>query len=248
MRLVVYSALGMRITPLLRLFGVFVVFSERNAAVYSKLDLFRKRVYFSAANVIVCNSAAASRNFVQYGYRPLVIENAVALPSGPRATREPRAEGRTLVIPGRIAPVKNQALVMRALPALDSIVSRVYLAGAVEDAGYLKKLEDLAITVGHRSRVEVLGFVQDMDALYAKCDLLVLPSRAEGMPNVLLEALAREVPCVASDIPSNRDVLRDDRLLFDVDDSGSLVSAVRYLTQLTPPDARKLADSAPNGT
>ncbi len=168
---------------------MFAVFSERNAAVYSRMDLLRKRAYFTSANAIVCNSLAASQNFSRYGYRPLVIENAVAPPPLVRSARAPpRAAGQIVVVPGRIAPIKNQTLVARALPALDGIVSRVYFAGAVEDVEYLQQLKDLVASTGWCSRVDILGFVHDMDTLYADCDLVVLPSLAEGMPNVLLEA------------------------------------------------------------
>lgn len=237
---IVYSAIGLRLTPLLRLFRVFAVFSERNAAVYSRMDLLRKRAYFTSANAIVCNSLAASQNFSRYGYRPLVIENAVAPPPLVRSARAPRAAGQIVVVPGRIAPIKNQTLVARALPALDGIVSRVYFAGAVEDVEYLQQLKDLVASTGWCSRVDILGFVHDMDTLYADCDLVVLPSLAEGMPNVLLEALTREVPCVASDLASNRDVLRDDRLLFRVDDPSTLVKSILHLARLNQTDTRQL--------
>lgn len=240
---VVYSALGMRMTPLLRVFRVHSIFSERNDAVYSTLNLLRKRPYFSAADTIVCNSSAAAENFVKYGYCPIVIQNAVALPGVADATMEKHNGGCVLLVPGRIAPVKNQHLVLEALPAMSTTVSRVRLAGAVEDAEYLAKLEHLIDSIGWSDRVEVLGFVQDMESLYASCDLVVLPSRAEGMPNVLLESLVRRVPCVASDIPSNREVIRDDRFLFQVDDPKTLVAAVATRTQLTDAEAQEVSDT-----
>jgi glycosyltransferase involved in cell wall biosynthesis len=46
-------------------------------------------------------------------------------------------------------------------------------------------------------------------------DLFVLPSKSEGMPNTLLEALGLGVPCMGSRIPGIRDVLRHEELLFD---------------------------------
>ena len=190
---IVYSALGIRMTPLLRLFGVFTIFSERNSGAYSKFDLLRKWPYLAAANIIVCNSEAASRNYARHGFNPHTIENAIAPPSVAKVGRTPRRSAQVLLVPGRIAPVKNQAILLKALPALDNIVSRVLFAGTVEDVDYLRELEDLSAAVGWGSRVKVLGFVTDMDSLYRQCDVVVLPSRAEGMPNVLLEALSREI-------------------------------------------------------
>ena len=82
-----------------------------------------------------------------------------------------------------------------------------------------------------------------MDSLYRQCDVVVLPSRAEGMPNVLLEALSREILCVASDIPSNRDLLRDDRLLFDMDNADSVVAALRHIALLPTDEALRLVSA-----
>lgn len=236
----VYSALGMRMTPLLRLFGVFTIFSERNSGDYSRFDRLRKLIYFSAADVIVCNSSAAARKLSEYGYRPLTINNAVALGESRPRNDQAIVRTMTLVVPGRIAPVKNQSLLIEALPALNGTVSRIYLAGPVEDNRYMRDLQQ-SLSLSHSDiEVEFLGFVEDMDALYAECDLVVLPSRAEGMPNVLLEALAREIPCIASDIPSNRAVLADDLMLFGVDDAESLAAAVRHVAQLAPDDVRSM--------
>lgn len=237
---VVYSSLGLHLTPLLKTLGIFAIFSERNAAAYSKIYLMRRRVYFSAADAIVCNSIAASDSFVEYGYRPRLIENAVNIPQTKRVPRASQAAQLVLLVPGRIVGVKNQALVLRALPALAGVVSKVIVAGAIEDVSYLKELQELVRSSSCAVPVDFLGFVRDMELLYQNSDLVVLPSRAEGMPNVLLEALARGIPCLASDIPSNRQVLRDERFLFGMDDPDALADCVWRLTQLPPKALQKL--------
>jgi glycosyltransferase involved in cell wall biosynthesis len=48
--------------------------------------------------------------------------------------------------------------------------------------------------------LEFLGFVGDMRSFYAACDIVVLPSGAEGCPNVVLEAMAMGKPVVAADV------------------------------------------------
>lgn len=237
--MIVYSALGMRLTPLLRLFGVITIFSERNAGIYTRIDLLRKRFYFAAAHAIVCNSKTASENYLSYGLASVIIENAVALPAR-KMPRQTSGEKLTLLVPARISPVKNQALVLAALPSLDAIVDKVYLAGAIEDAEYLDQLTQIIDNSGLYPTVEILGFVSDMDMLYERSDVIVLPSRSEGMPNVLLEAMARERPCVASDIPSNREILRDGNVLFDVDSTLSFADTVRYIAQLSADETQKL--------
>lgn len=59
------------------------------------------------------------------------------------------------------------------------------------------------------SRVRQLGFVSDMAPYYALLDFVVLPTYREGLPNVLLEAGAMEVPAIASRVTGTVDALRE---------------------------------------
>jgi glycosyltransferase involved in cell wall biosynthesis len=64
---------------------------------------------------------------------------------------------------------------------------------------------------GLSDSVRLLGTVGDIPELLRAADLFVLPSIAEGMSNSLLEAMATALPCVASDIGGNRDLIGDNR-------------------------------------
>src|SRR5207249_11127907 len=74
-------------------------------------------------------------------------------------------------------------------------------------------------------------------------DMLVLPSWSEGMPNVLLEALAIGLPCVVSDIPAHRNIIgtTSAALIFDPADPQQLAMRIN-LVRTKPALARKLAD------
>ena len=65
---------------------------------------------------------------------------------------------------------------------------------------------------GEAAGIRVLGHLStaDMPAVYAAADVFVLPSRSEGLPNSLLEALASGLPAIASDIPGVSELLRLD--------------------------------------
>ena len=64
----------------------------------------------------------------------------------------------------------------------------------------------------HQQRLLLPGAVGNMADWYARADLFVLPSRFEGFPNVLLEAMAAGCACVASDCPTGpSDLIRDNR-------------------------------------
>jgi glycosyltransferase involved in cell wall biosynthesis len=75
------------------------------------------------------------------------------------------------------------------------------------------------------------GYVADMPSFYRTCDVLVLPSRSEGCPNVVLEAMAMRRVVVASDAAVTEDVLSAGRdgLVYPVGDIDALESAILRL-------------------
>lgn len=85
-------------------------------------------------------------------------------------------------------------------------------------------LKDPCLGVGVRK----IGRQEDMVGIYLAADLLVHPSFREGIPRVVMEAAAMGVPLVISDIPGNREVVRDDSVgrLFRVRDATAIESAI----------------------
>jgi glycosyltransferase involved in cell wall biosynthesis len=91
--------------------------------------------------------------------------------------------------------------------------------------------EALARQLGIENNVHFLGYVADMPAFYASCDIVVLPSRSEGFPNVVLEAMAMRRALVVSNTPGALEVISDGReaLVFPVGDVGALARAINRL-------------------
>jgi glycosyltransferase involved in cell wall biosynthesis len=79
--------------------------------------------------------------------------------------------------------------------------------------------------------VEWWGHSEDMAATLARADLVCLPSYREGLPKVLLEAMACGKACIATDVPGCRDAIRheDNGLLVPARDAAALASAIRRL-------------------
>lgn len=93
--------------------------------------------------------------------------------------------------------------------------------------------------------VEWLGHVDDMPALFASVDMVVLPSYREGLPKGLIEAAACALPLVTTDVPGCRQVVTDgvDGLLVPARDADALARAIARL-QDDPELATRLGQAA----
>lgn len=113
------------------------------------------------------------------------------------------ADQKLIVQIGRLSPVKQQDLTIRALAErMEADNLLLWLAGLTEDINYVESLRRLVTERGLQHRVRLLGSRSDIPELLAASDLYVMPSTAESQGIALLEALASGAPVVASDIPA----------------------------------------------
>lgn len=81
--------------------------------------------------------------------------------------------------------------------------------------------------------VTFTGFVDDIRDAYSGADLFFMPSYAEGMPIVLLEAISMGLPCVVRDIPEFREIFGEDGLYFrSLQDAGRIITSDEKLYQM----------------
>jgi glycosyltransferase involved in cell wall biosynthesis len=133
----------------------------------------------------------------------------------------------TIVTANRLVSYKRTDLVVRALahPALTG--TRLVIIGMGPE---MSSLQDLAVDLGVRDRVEFRGHVgshQDVLRAIAGADVFVSASEIEGFGIVIVEAMALGTPYVASNIPAFREVTSDGigGRLFTADSSDSLAAA-----------------------
>jgi glycosyltransferase involved in cell wall biosynthesis len=161
------------------------------------------------------------------------IPNGVDLAEVERAVPHPgllpgQSSGDEFMIgyAGRLIPHKGLDLLLRALSLLDRAGWHCLIVG---DGPSRAELERQARALALEDRVRFLGFRADRLALLKRLDLCVLPSYIEGMPRLLLEALAAGVPCVGSRIPGIVELLEDGvtGTTFRPGDAEGLARAIR---------------------
>jgi glycosyltransferase involved in cell wall biosynthesis len=105
---------------------------------------------------------------------------------------EARGTGLTLLAVGRLHAVKDHAFLVRACAELHARGVR-FECSIAGDGPERRNLESLIRKYGLEERVTLLGHVprEQMDSLYDRADVVVLTSRSEGIPLVLMEAMAR---------------------------------------------------------
>jgi glycosyltransferase involved in cell wall biosynthesis len=112
-----------------------------------------------------------------------------------------------VIFTGRLHPQKNLPLLLEAwTEVVRSRPANLILVGPGNDRA---RLIEMARSLGIADRVQFVGAVDDPAEYLRAADIFVLPSVAEGMSNSLLEAMATALPCVASGIGGNTDLIAD---------------------------------------
>ncbi|KYF52162.1 glycosyltransferase [Sorangium cellulosum] len=154
-------------------------------------------------------------------------------PSG--AASPPSASGGVFVgiMPAAFHPVKGHDVLLRALARLrDRGVAVTVLV--VGDGDERDRIHGLARELGVDGKeARFLGFRKDVPDLLVGADFFVLPSRDEGLPLAVLEAMARRLPVVVTPVGGVPEVVRDGEhgLLVPVDDHDALAGAIERLAR-----------------
>jgi glycosyltransferase involved in cell wall biosynthesis len=101
----------------------------------------------------------------------------------------------------------------------------------VGDGALRKDFERQVAALGLERHFLFLGRRDDVPRILACCDIGVLPSKAEGLPNAVLEYLAAGLPTVASRVGGNAEIVQDGKsgLLVPPEDSSALEEALLRL-------------------
>ena len=136
---------------------------------------------------------------------------------------------------GRPRPVKGYPFLLKAFARISNSYPQTHLL-FVGNGPDRPRLVNQAESLGMRSRVTFLDDIANIPDLLASIDVLVIPSLFEGMPNVALEAMAAELPVVATAVGGTPEVVIDGKTGFLVPprDTLALSIAIEKLIENPP--------------
>ena len=199
---------------------------------------------------LVSNSKVGGDEFKEIGFPESKI---VFIPNGVEIPKEKKifyGEVKLVMAVARLSLEKGIDVLLKAWKEVAELhpALKLIIAGQGPLESSLKKLcQDLRLA----DSVEFVGSIPILNEHWSNADLFVLPSRTEGLSNALLEAMSHGIPCIATRVGGNGELLggegkeiqfggyivADNGLLVNPDDPKGLSEAILYL--IRHPEARE---------
>ena len=182
-------------------------------------------------------------------------KNIVYIPNGIPSLfftqKKAKEEKNKILYFGRVSPIKDLETLIEAFSLLPPNIQNsltLEIAGPAE-ALYLSKLKSLASSLNISKKIIFSPAIYNTKKKISKLDsatIYVLPSIREGMPQTLIEALARGKIVVASNNLGNSAIIQDDKngFLFSVGDTKALASLISFLLTLSPAEKARIQKAA----
>jgi L-malate glycosyltransferase len=243
--------------PAARLAGVRAIISSRRDLAHFDWYQGKRRAWLrriqNLGSAVLTNATPIRDSLIEDGFvaeKLRVIHNGVDIEKF-HTSREERdqlfpavAEGKLVVLVGNMhTDVKGHPWLIASAPAVvhEFPSTRFVLAGDGEQrACFERQVASLSL----ERNFLFLGRRADIPKILGCCDIAVLPSRAEGLPNAVLEYMAAGLPTIVSRVGGNTELVRDGvtGLLVPPEDSAALSGAFLKLLR-DPVLARRMAQS-----
>jgi len=201
-----------------------------------KEDVLRSNWSLSAEKVTVLENSIDYKRFAD---APISKEDAKRILGFP-------SDAFVFGTVGRLSPNKGQIYLIKSFVKVKQMIPSAKLIFVGE--GTLRQaLEKDAAKIGLLDSIHFLGRRDDIEEIYKAIDVFVLPSiGSEGMPRVILEAMAAGVPCIGTKIGGTPEVICNNDIGYVVEpgDSEALADAMIKLTKMIPEERQKIIDNA----
>ncbi len=133
-----------------------------------------------------------------------------------------------LIIVGRVVALKGQKFLIKSAPSFFELYPQGQIT-IVGDGNLRTELEEFTKKIGFADQIIFKGQISNVDEELKKADVYVSASEYEGLPMSVMEAMSFGIPVVASDVPGNRDLIKDCEtgLLYKYGDIHSFLDALR---------------------
>ena len=210
-----------------------VIISERNdpsRQSFGRIWDFLRRQIYRYADIVSANSKNALAELSTFvpEHKLVLIHNPPPSPASKHINSQNNEQ--IILNVGRLHPQKGQDVLLRSFAQIGQDW-KLIIVGEGENR---TSLEKLALKLGVSDRVYFVGRRSNLEIYYQTAKIFALPSRYEGMPNALLEAMNYGIPPVISNTSGGAlEFVRDGEtgLIVPVDDVEALATALTHLSQ-----------------
>ncbi len=169
--------------------------------------IIKSRLIEKNSNILIACSNEAARWLFPLKYKHAIIINNSVDPTKYAFSKTQRYSARrklsiakneiAFVLPARLSKEKNHVF---AIEVMKRVVKRKNVKLFILGEGPLRnKIKEDIDNAGLASKIVLLGYIDDIESYLSAFDALILPSKAEGLALVLVEAQVNGMPCIASD-------------------------------------------------
>lgn len=210
------------------------------------------RFLSSAPDVLLYNSFLSREQHEDFGFTSLngrVIPNGIDMQrfcfSG-EARKRVRfelgipADAQVVGHVARLHPMKDHPAFLRAAAGLVLRYPEAHFLLGGRDVSLENNTLEQLIPAQVRDRFHLLGERGDVSELMSAMDIFCQSSWSEAFPNVLGEAMATGVPCIATDVGDSAIIIGDMGVVVPPQDEGSLAAGIENLLKMSPEERRML--------
>ncbi|MBK8372235.1 MAG: glycosyltransferase [Saprospiraceae bacterium] len=222
--------------------GYKIYLSERSSPIYQWPKI--QNLIINLIFTFIKPYGVISQTNIAKEYQKKYFGNRVKIEVVPNALREidvfPETEKKNIILAvGRFNdPLKGFDMLLEAFSMVQNHDWKLHFAGGEKNEDPI--LEKIIREKNLEDRIQFLGKVKEMDLIYASASIFVIPSRSEGFPNVLIEAMAFGLPCISFDfIAGPKDIIthEEDGILVE---NGNIESLANRINRLIENDKERL--------